>query len=273
MDRYYDMHVHSHNSHDSNSKISDIVKHCIEKNISAVAITDHCDVQYFIEQNAEEKIKKSVEEVIAANDKFKGKVEILRGIEIGEGIWDEENAMSILNKYEYDVVIGSVHAVRYKNYRDPYSCIDFSELSLQETDEYLDKYFDEVWEMLHKIPCDIMAHLTCPLRYINGKYHRGVNLLKYREKILKILKYIIDNKISMEINTSGVCNEEVEFMPEEWIIKEFGDLGGELVTIGSDAHIPEKVAGDFSKAVEILRKHGFTKYYYYKNREAIPCEI
>ena len=269
MNKYklYDMHIHSHNSHDSESLIEDIANECIKKNISAFAITDHCDIEYFFEHDMRTVIKKSVEECGRFADEFEGRVEILKGIELGEGIWDKEHTMEILEEYDYDVIIGSVHAVRYKDYTEPYSCIDFSEMELTEVEEYLDKYFDEVYEMLQEISCDIMAHLTCPLRYINGKYHLKIDVTKYKEKILKILRYIIDNEIAMEINTSGVCNEAVGFMPDEWILMEFKKMGGKFITFGSDAHVPENVGKDFDKAIELLKKYSFDKYYYYKKRE------
>ena len=268
-----DMHVHSHNSHDSNSLITDIAEKCIEKNISVVAITDHCDIQFFYENSTEKTIKNSLEETEKVGKDFSGNIEILKGIEIGEGIWNKKCTSGILEKYDYDVVIGSVHAVRYKNYRDPYSCIDFSKMSLDDVDGYLKKYFDDVLEMVHEIPCDIMAHLTCPLRYINGKYDLNVNSEKYKENILPILRFIIDNNISMEINTSGFVNEKVGFMPDEWIVREFKKMGGKFITLGSDAHIPENVASNFERAMALLKKYEFSEYYYYKNRKIVPCKI
>lgn len=262
-----DMHIHSQSSHDSTSRVTDIAEACIKNNVSVFAITDHCDIQYYVERDMPLCMKNSYEETLEASRIFDGRVKILKGIEVGEGIWNREYTKEILEKHDYDVVIGSVHAVRYKNYTDPYSIIDFSEMEMNEIYEYLSMYFDEMLEMIKSIPIDIMAHMNCPLRYINGKFGRNANILRFEDKINKILDYIIEHSIAFEINTS-VLNTY-----NESIIENFKNKGGYLVTIGSDSHIPENVGKDFDKAINLLKKYGFKRYYYYEKRKSIPCEI
>lgn len=268
-----DMHDHSKNSHDSKCPVSDHARSAIEKNISVFAVTDHCDIQYYEIQDSPTRITNSVKEARQEAENFCGKVKILTGVEIGEGIWDQKRVSEILAMNKYDVVISSVHAVRYKDLCDPYSTIDFSKIDKEIIIEYLDKYFDEVAEMLEKIPCDVMAHLTCPLRYINGKYNREIDLSVFNEKIEKILKYIIKHAIALEINTSGINTSFNSFMPDEQIIKKFKELGGYLVTIGSDAHVSERIGNGLEDAIALLRKYGFRNYYYYQNRENIQCTL
>ena len=270
---FFDMHVHSKNSHDGKSSVKDIAKACIRKSIKAFAVTDHCDIQYYTERDMPSCIKNSIKETQKASKKFNKKVQILKGIEIGEGIWNKQYTDEILKKYDYDVVIGSVHAVRYKNYTAPYSVIDFSKMTKEEIDEYLEQYFDDVLEMLQEVDCDIMAHLTCPLRYINGKYNMNADVRKYKDKITKILEYIITHSIALEVNTSGVGTSYDCFMPDEWIIKEFGNMGGYLLTLGSDAHVPKNVGVGFEKAIKILKENGYKNYYYYKDRKPVECKI
>ena len=62
-------------------------------------------------------------------------------------------------------------------------------------------------------------------------------------------------------------------MPDEWIIRKYREMGGYLVTVGSDAHIPQNVGKNFEKAIDMLRKLGFENYYYYENRIGIQCKI
>lgn len=265
-----DMHVHSQNSHDSTCSVIDAAGACIKNNVSVFAVTDHCDIQYYLERDMLSCIKNSIEDAEREAENFSGKVEILKGIEIGEGIWNKKYTDEILGRYDFDVILGSVHAVRYQNYTAPYSTIDFSKMKHEELDEYLKTYFDEVFEMLEQIPCDIMAHLTCPLRYINGKYNMNIDVTKYKDKICRILEYIIAHSVAMELNTSGGCGD---FMPDEWIVKMFKDMGGYLITLGSDAHISENVGKDFEKAIGLLKKYGYKNYYYYQNRKNIQCGI
>ena len=268
-----DMHTHSQSSHDSNSAISDIAKECIKESIFAFAVTDHCDIEYFNEHNVFSLIEASYNEAKKTEHALDGKIKILKGVEIGEALWNTEYTDLILNSFDFDVIIGSVHAVRYKNYTMPYSTIDFSKMTDIEINEYLNLYFDELLDTMRLNIFDIMAHLTCPLRYINGKYGLKVDSKKYENKIIPILEYVIENDIAMEINTSGIGTSFGVLMPENWIIKKFKEMGGHIITLGSDAHTPENVSKGFDDTIKTLKEYGFDGYYYYEKRNKIKVEI
>ena len=263
------MHIHSQSSHDSVATVSQMANACIEKGVYAFAITDHCDIQYYKECGVAKLIEGSVGEATLEGKNFEGKVKILKGIELGEGIWEKRYTDEILAKFDYDVIISSVHAVRYDGYTEPYSTIDFSKMTENQIDEYLCTYFDDVMQMVSELDFDIMAHLTCPLRYIVGKYHMCVDITKYEAQIRKILDYVVKNSISMEINTSGIGGFYNALMPDEWIIKMFFEMGGRFITLGSDAHIPSGVANAFEQVISYLKSLGFEGYYYYKKRKPI----
>ena len=55
--------------------------------------------------------------------------------------------------------------------------------------------------------------------------------------------------------------------PTEGIIARYRKLGGELVTIGADAHAPEHVAYDFQKVSDILKSAGFSYYTVFSDRK------
>lgn len=265
----YDTHVHSQSSHDSVAPVCEIAKACVEKGIGAFAVTDHCDIQYY----NPDVVASSVHEAEAVGREYAGKVRVLKGIEIGEAIWNKAYADEILKRYDYDVVISSVHAVRYGEYSDPYSTIDFSKMSSAQLDEYIIKYFDELLLMVSTVKCDIVAHLTCPFRYIVGKYGIIVDTKSYEDQICKILDCIIEKSICMEINTSGIGTPFDTFMPERWIIEKFKSKGGYLITLGSDAHTPENVGKGFEEAIELLKSLGFEGYYYFEKRKRTFVEL
>lgn len=271
--KWCDMHVHSHNSHDSKAPIKNTAETAVQRGVSIFAVTDHSDTQYYFSGEIPQRIEASVREVRETAPQFAGKVAILTGVEIGEMVWDEFHADELLHAHDYDVVIGSVHAVRYKEWSDPYSLQDLTTIPAKELRGFMDKYFDEVLETLQKLPCDIMAHLTCPLRYINGKYKLNFDIKPYEGKIETILNYIIQHGISMEVNTSGMGGENGYYMPDEWIIEKYRDMGGYLVTIGSDAHVSENIGKAFEDATALLKKLGFRHYFYYKDRVNIPCAL
>ncbi len=267
-----DMHTHSEHSHDSACAISDMAAMQKKRGTAVFAVTDHCDIEYFEAQNLEKLIGDSVKDS-EQTAKGTSDIEILRGVEIGEGIWNEEVTKKIISLTSYDVVIGSVHAVRYEGYTVPYSKIDFKQMGKEKAQDYFDKYFDDVLEMIEKTDFDILAHLTCPLRYINGNFGFGISLSSYKEKIIKILNEIIKKNIALEVNTSCIGSGYNEFMPEEWIIAAYRDMGGTLITLGSDAHTAEYASFGFEKAVAMLKRNGFNTLCYFKNRHIYKYEI
>ncbi len=270
---YCDMHVHSHNSHDSRAPIAATAEEAIKNGVKMFAVTDHSDTQYYFSGEIPQRIAASVKEVHETATRFEGKVEILTGCEIGEMVWDEFHADELLHAHDYDVIIGSVHAVRYKEWSDPYSLIDLTTIPAEELPGFMDKYFDEVLETLEKLPCDIMAHLTCPLRYINGKYSLNFDIHPYEAKIERILQFIIDHAIAMEVNTSGKVGENGYYMPDEWIIEKYRAMGGYLITLGSDAHVSENIGRAFPETLKLLKELGFRNYYYCKKRRLLPCAL
>ncbi len=268
----YDMHTHSEHSHDSQCPIVDMAQSQMAHGITGFAVTDHCDVEYHESLPLTTMISDSFADATALNEKLDG-IEILRGVEIGEGFWCLPVAEQMVALQPYDVVIGSVHAVQFEGYTMPFSTIDFGAMGVAMAGQYFDAYLDDVMTMLDNTSPDILAHLTCPLRYMNGKYGLNIDCHRYADKIEPILRRIIERGIALEINTSCVGGGYDELMPEDWIIARYAALGGRLVTIGSDAHIADHAAHAFDRALRCLKENGFDNVYYYKNRRALACAI
>lgn len=262
-----DMHTHSQSSHDSIAKIEDVARACLNKNISVFAVTDHCDIEYCDSIDIPSILESSLSEIENTAVLYRGKIEILKGVEIGEALWNKQYTSELMNKFSFDTIIGSVHAVRYDGYTQPYSTIDFSQMTEKQIDEYVEAYFDDLLEMVKSFDCDIVAHLSCPLRYINGKYGLNVELFKYRDKISKVLDCIVSRLLSLEVNTSGIGSTYNELMPPKWVLEEYKRKGGYLISFGSDAHVPEKVGNGFEYAIKALTECGFDACYFYKNRK------
>lgn len=264
---FYDMHTHSLYSHDSTCPIEEMAEAQIKQGVAAFAVTDHCG--YVDARDVDDAYFAAGEAAI----KYADKIEILRGLEIGEGIWDLSLSEFLASKHEFDVVIGSVHAVRYSGMTNAYSAIDFSDIPENVLYGFMSQYFEDVYETAVKVPCDILAHLTCPLRYINGKYGRDFDIRKFWDIIERILLHIIEHSIALEINTSCINTPFNSFMPDEWIAEKYRSMGGYLVTLGSDAHVSQNAANGFQEAVLMLKKLGFTHCYYYKNRKPVSYKI
>ncbi len=259
-----DMHTHSWHSHDSTCPIEEMAEAQKNRGTTIFAVTDHCDIES-LSTDIKALVNASVDDAEHTQRGTAG-IEILRGIEIGETFWHPKRSEEILSMREYDVVIGSVHAVRYEGYMGAYSRIDFRELGMKHTLAYLDQYFDDMLTLIETTEFDILAHLTCPLRYINGKFGMNIDCRAYKEKITAVLSAVIERDIALEVNTSCKGSLYDEFMPEEWILSLYRELGGTLITLGSDAHVSANASRAFDAAVEMLKRNGFYKLCYLKNR-------
>ena len=268
-----DMHIHSRFSQDSESALSDIYRASKERKIDVICITDHADVKPTgdmarIIQNRKD-VLRAVEE-----ERSKG-AELLLGIELACGGYYPDHsifsevAQTLLTVGHYDCVIGSVHSVgAVSSARNDYSAMSQAELV-----SYMERYFDAALAMVEYGKPDILAHLTYPLRYINGKYGKNLDWRLLEPKIREILQTIIQKRIALEINTSCLGTNYDELLPNEEILKLYLQMGGQLLTLGSDAHKPENVGKDFAPTVARLKQWGVEQLYYVKNRQLIAYPI
>ncbi len=241
-----------------------MLRSALEGGLAGIAITDHSDIEFFDRTDIKSIVRNSVLEAEALPET------VFTGSEIGEALWYPEVAEKILKNNRLDIVLGSVHAVRYGEYKMPYSQIRFSEFSDEMIAEYLSSYFNDMTEMISTCDFDVLSHLTCPLRYICGKYFKKADIDAFSDKIDSILRLIIEKSIALEVNTSCLDTDYNRLLPDIPIIKRYKELGGYLITLGSDAHIPSRVGFGFSKTAEQLYALGFDHFYYYKSRIAIP---
>lgn len=269
----YDMHTHSDNSHDSQCSVEEMHAAACKKGVRGFAVTDHCDIEYYATQELDTVVQGSIADAVSKNGE--NGIEVLRGIELGEAIWYKDIADGILSRHSFDVVIGSVHAVRMEGYTEPYAKLDFGRMGRQASEKYFDMYFDELLEMLKCCDIDVLAHLSCPLRYINGKYGLGISLEGYYGKIKGILSYIIKHGIALELNTSCIYDGSGynELLPEWDVVLLYRSMGGQLITLGSDAHISRRVAYGFDELMDKLKSAGFENIYFYRDRIPIQCSL
>lgn len=270
--KFVDLHTHSENSHDSQCKIEAMCQAQIARGAGVMAVTDHADIYSFADYDIYTPIKRDYETVSELNEKYKGQIQLLAGVEISEGFLFPEQYEKMRTLVPYDVVLASVHCVRYKEFRKAYAATDFSKFTEEEVYEYLDAYFTDVLDMMKVTDMDVLTHLTCPLRYITGKYGFVIDLKRFADKIQEILQYVIDHEYALEVNTSSY-NVLNDFMPGRDIIKQYYAMGGRTITLGSDAHVVENAAIHFEKAIAFLKEIGIENVYYYKNRKKYACSL
>lgn len=263
----FDLHIHSKNSHDSRQTLDEICKTAMTKGISGIAVCDHADTWFFDKDHTYEMIDRCMQEIDMARTKYGERLEILKGVEMAEYLDEPEKAEKLLKAHDFDVILGSVHSILYEDITDAYSRIDFSEMPMEKIYGFLKEYFRKMAEMIEKTDFDILTHLTCPLRYINGKYKRNADVLCFKKEIGDIFSMIIQKDIALEINTSGIGAAYGDYMPHETLLRMYAEMGGRLITFGSDAHMPQYIGNGFMEAQELLYKIGFREYCVFRQRK------
>lgn len=267
---FVDTHVHSCYSHDSNQTVAEICQAALSRGLRGVTITDHANASHLNEENICEKIKKSAEEARFADIFMSGTLSVFSGIEISGCYHNTHSVNTLLNLTDYDLVLGSVHEIPYLDKMVSCSTMNFDQsVSRDLLYDLLHAYLTAVYVMVQNDNIDVVAHLTYPLRYINGKYHRDISMEKFAPMVDELLECMIQRNIALEINTSGICVNGGMLMPDENILKRYVALGGKLITFGSDAHTPDKIGNAFEKISVRLSHMGFSGWYHYRNRTPV----
>lgn len=263
----FDLHIHSKNSHDSKQTLDEICQNAMEKGLSGVAVCDHADTWFFEKDRVFDMFENCMRDIETARKTYGDRLEILKGIEMAEYLDRPEEAERLLRAHDYDIVLGSVHSVLYEDITDAYSRVDFSDMPVEKIRGFLRVYLEKMAAMAERTDFDVLTHLTCPLRYINGKYQRNMDMMYFKDEIYDILKTIIGRDIALEINTSGIGTLYGDHMPHEAIFRMYADIGGRLISMGSDAHAPQYIGNAFGEAQALLSSLGFHEYCVFRRRK------
>lgn len=276
-----DMHTHNKNSHDATYEIKPMLEKAIERGFRYMAVTDHCDI-FLCEDDRTldmcSHIETAAKESDELNAEFGDKCYLLRGVELGDGIWHPDICQKVIDLLDYDVIIGAVHAVKCTasdnqvGMKRAFSQIKYDEITDEQMDELLNSYCDDLLYMVETQDIDIMAHLICPTGYPLIRFNRFFDMAPYRAKIEKVLRAIIRKGIAFEVN-AALWREVDGKQPNLFVLEMFRDLGGHLITVSTDAHSPGAVGGNIPERLEWLKEMGFRNIFYFKDRKAIPCTI
>ena len=229
----FDYHIHSTVSYDGHSTPEDMVRAAEAAGLKEICFTDHLDYQLCVPR---EKSAFTAQCYALAYRTIKSDAVSIRfGAEVGLAPWNQEEICKDLAAYPYDFVIGSVHFIDDEDpYLPPY-WVGKDALQAEQ------KYFEEMLQCvkLHD-DFDVLGHMTYISKCKAHPNRRLIPLEEYRDVIAEIMKVLISKGKGMELNTSGVdcCGD---YLPALDYLMLFRDLGGEIVTIGSDAHTADRV--------------------------------
>lgn len=258
-----DYHMHTYYSDDSQYKMEEAVKKAIELGLNEICFTDHVDYGIKLEHedymrlNEEERrnwvanvdYKHYFEEIHQLQVKYKDRITIKQGMEFGIQTHTIPAFQTLFNRYDFDFIILSCHQVEDKEFWTQ----DFQKGRSQQI--YNERYYEEILNVI-KVYKDysVLGHLDLLKRYdLKGEYP----FEKTKEIITEILKIVIADKKGIEINTSSFYYGLNDLMPSKNILKLYHDLGGTILTIGSDSHKEEQVGAHIEEIHEELKKIGF----------------
>ncbi|MBO5953524.1 MAG: histidinol-phosphatase HisJ family protein [Oscillospiraceae bacterium] len=241
----FDFHLHSSISFDSSSPAPDMCRAAQELGLKEICFTDHYDYKT---DPADTPDLFSLERYRLAYDalEFSG-LSIRKGVEFGMTVWNAPQLDSLLKACSFDFVIGSVH---YVAGHDPYEAAYWEGINIYEAfRKYLQGVLDCV--KVHS-SFDVLGHLTYVCKSPHNPSHSGVPFDDFRDLTDEIMKLLITKGIGMELNTSGVDRAHT-FLPSREYLQRFKELGGEIVTVGSDAHNATRVGQYVPEALALLK--------------------
>ena len=255
-----DYHFHTIFSGDSETPVREQLNQAISLGMKSLCVTDHHDYDVDSPIDFTLDLDRYFETMIQLKEEYKNKLELRIGIELGLQTHLEEYFKNLLSTYPFDFVIGSTHFINRKDAVYP----EFFQGRTEE-EAYL-HYFQVTLDNVKNLSTfDVAGHLDYIVRYGPNKAD-FYNYDMYQDLFDEILKAIIKKGRGIECNTAGYRKGINQPNPGPEIIKRYRELGGEIITIGSDAHIPEDLGADFHSAKELLRSAGFTYYTEFKER-------
>ncbi len=244
-----DYHLHTFFSGDSKADPHEMADRAIALGMESICFTDHMDTdseepEFILDTDAYLPYMQELQE------EYRGKLKIRIGVEIGMQPHLADRHREYVKQYPFDFVIASLHLVDGK---DPYYPEVFEG---REDREVYRRYLESLLENVKKFSeFQVLGHIDYVVRYGTHKaLQYGYD--EYCDVIDEILRHTIETGCGIEINTAGLKKGLGFPNPHYDVIRRYFELGGEILTLGSDAHAPEEIGYDFSAVSDYLRTVG-----------------
>lgn len=261
--KYADYHLHTSFSDDSTYPMEEAVQRGIALGLDEMCFCEHVDYGIKTDENCD--YEAYGKEIKRCQDKYLGQIRIHMGIEFGVQSHTIEQFRKDAHDYPFDFIICSCHQVDNKEFWNQ----NFQEGKSQQ--EYNERYYEEILQVItHFDDYSVLGHLDMITRYDQ----QGVYPFEKVKGILtKILKQVIKQGKGIEVNTSSFHYGLADLTPSKDILKLYRELGGTILTIGSDAHSEEYVADHILEVRKELKALGFQQLYTFDKRKPIPYNI
>ena len=271
---FADYHVHTEFSDDSRYPMEDVIRDAVKMGMDEICITDHVDYGVKVDWDCGQEIQyrkgdplanvdypRYMEKIRALKEEYQGKITIRTGMEFGVQMHTIPEFEALFARYPFDFIILSIHQVEDKEFWTQ----DFQRGRTQK--EYNERYYQEMLDVVKAYKnYSVLGHLDLIKRYDEAGIYPFENVKPMIEEILKIV--IVDGK-GIELNTSFHRYSLSDSMPSREILKLYRELGGEIITIGSDSHKPEHLGAYIDEGHEILKSLGYKQFCTFENMKPI----
>lgn len=271
---FADYHVHTEFSDDSRYPMEDVIRDAVKMGMDEICITDHVDYGVKVDWDCGQEIQyrkgdplanvdypRYMEKIRALKEEYQGKITIRTGMEFGVQMHTIPEFEALFARYPFDFIILSIHQVEDKEFWTQ----DFQRGRTQK--EYNERYYQEMLDVVKAYKnYSVLGHLDLIKRYDEAGIYPFENVKPMIEEILKIV--IADGK-GIELNTSFHRYGLSDSMPSREILKLYRELGGEIITIGSDSHKPEHLGAYIDESHEILKSLGYKQFCTFENMKPI----
>lgn len=259
MPRYpHDYHLHSNLSVDCDVPMAAQCARAVELEIGELCVTEHSDWHPLDLGFGYYRPDAYFAELARCRERFDGRLTLLAGVELSEPHMHPEEARALLAAWPYDLAIGSLHFV------GDLMSLDREFFDRRDARVAYESYFSDLATMVRAGGFDIVGHLDVPKRV--GHALCGYDARDYEEPIRAVLRACVEHGIGIEINTSTYRRGVGEPCPPGCVLSWYRELGGEILTLGSDAHDPAALAAHFDEALELARAAGFRYLTHFRAR-------
>jgi histidinol-phosphatase (PHP family) len=255
-----DYHMHSRFSEDGSSALEEMCSQAVILGIREIGFSEHWDVGPYEKNPRFFQPEPWYAEIARQRSQFDGQLTIKAGIEMAEPHLYQRESEEVLKRVPFDYVIGSVHFV------GPNFMFDEQYFRQHTADEVYGSYFAEVETLVRSADIDIVAHLDVPVR--TAKPIFGYEPLRYEEQVRRVLQIIIERRLALDINAAGLRKLAQNLMPDPLILKWYAEMGGERVTLGSDAHQSSQVGQHLDAALKAVHAAGIPFVTRFNQRQA-----
>ncbi|MEP7359649.1 MAG: histidinol-phosphatase HisJ family protein [Anaerolineales bacterium] len=258
----HDYHMHSRHSCDCQAPMAQMCQAAVERGIAEIGFTEHFDLHPGDECRGYFKLEPWAAELEAVRAEFDGRLTVRAGIELGEPHIYPAQARAILARYPFDYCLGSLHWVGDQ------SVFDNNYFKSNPADVTFPAFFAELERLTAQGGFDILSHFDVPARHATAIYG-GYDPKRYEDQIRPVLRNCVANGLALDLNTSILRQRGNHIMtPGPDILRWYVELGGERVTLGSDAHQPSQVGSYLPEAMDIARAAGLKYLTHFSKRQA-----